>query len=53
MNYFETDILKKELKNFEDKILPTVSEYGLCEKCSCKWHKIYLITCNPCRVARC
>ena len=53
MNYFETDILEKELKNFEDKILPTVSEYGLCEKCSCKWHKIYLITCNPCRVARC
>ena len=53
MNYFETDILEKELKNFEDKILPTVSEYGLCEKCSCKWHKIYLITCNPCRDARC
>ena len=53
MNYFKTDIFKKELKNLVDNILPAVSECDLCEKYYCKWHRIYLITCNQCRGARC
>ena len=53
MNYFKTDILKKEFKHFANKILPAVSECGLCEKYFCKWHEIYLITCNESRDARC
>ena len=32
MNYFKTDILKKEFQNFVDNILPDVLECGLCEK---------------------
>ena len=49
MNFFKTDILKKKFRNFVDRILPAISECGLCEKCSCKWHKIYLLTCSQCR----
>ena len=47
--FFRTDISKKEFWNFVDKILPAISECGLCEKYSCKWHKIYSVTCNQCR----
>ena len=46
MIYCKTDILKKEFKNFVYKTLPAFSECGLCEKYSCKWHEIYLLTCN-------
>ena len=53
MNYFKTDILKKEFQNFVDNILPDVLECGLCEKYSCKWHKLYLLTCNQCKDIQC
>ena len=53
MNYLKTDILKKDFRNFVNKILPAVSECGSCETYSCKWHKIHLLTCNQCRDARC
>ena len=39
MNYLKTDILKKDFRNFVNKILPAVSECGSCEKYSCKWQK--------------
>ena len=53
MNYFKTDIFRKEFQNFTEKRLPKVLECGLCEKYSCKWPKQILVTCNQCRDARC
>ena len=53
MDFFKTDILKEEFRNFVDIILPAISECELCEKYSFKWHKIYLLTCSQCRDIRC
>ena len=53
MNYFKTGILKKEFKNFTERVLPKVLKCGLCEKYSCKWHKQFLLTCSQCREVRC
>ena len=52
-DYFETDILKKEFQDVIENALPKVLECGLCKKYSCKWHKLFLVSCNQCREARC
>ena len=52
MNFLK-HILKKELRNFLDRILPAISESRLCEKYSCKWQKCYLLTCSQCRDIQC
>ena len=52
-DYFETDILKKEFQDVIENALPKVLECGLCKKYSYKWHKLFLVSSNQCRKARC
>ena len=52
-DYFKTDTFKKEFQDFIENDLPKVLECGLCGKCSCKWHKQFLVSCNQSREARC
>ena len=49
MDYFKTDILKKEFEEFKEKVLPKVLECGLCKKYSCENHKKLLLSCSQCR----
>ena len=53
MDYFKTEITKKEFKTLTDEILPIMSKCGLCEDFFCKWHKEFLLTCSQCRDIRC
>ena len=39
MDYFKTDISKKDLKTLTEEILPLMLKCGLCGNFSCKWHK--------------
>ena len=53
MDYFKTDISKKEFKTLTAEILPVMSKCGLCGIFLCKWHKEFLLTCSQCRDVRC
>ena len=53
MDYFKTDISKKEFKTLTEEILPAASKCGPCGNFSCKWHKEFLLTCRQCRDVRC
>ena len=53
MDYFKTDISKKEFKTLTEEILPVMSKCGLCGNFSYKWHKEFLLTCSQCRDVRC
>ena len=53
MDYFKTDISKKEFKTLTAEILPVMSKCGLCGNFLCKWHKEFLLTCGQCRDVRC
>ena len=53
MDYFKTDISKKEFKTLTKDILAVMSKSGLCGKCSCKQHKDFFLTCSQCRDVRC
>ena len=53
MDYFKTNILKKEFKTLTEEILPAVSKCGPCQNFSCKWDKEFLVTCNQCRNVGC
>ena len=41
MDYFKTDISKKEFKTLTEEILPVMSKCGPCGNFSCKWHKFF------------
>ena len=51
MDYFKTDILKKEFEEFKEKVLPKVLECGLCKKYSCENHsqcrEVHGSNCTP------
>ena len=53
MDYFKTEISKKEFKTLIEEILPITSKFGVCGNFSCKWHKEFLLTCSQCRDIRC
>ena len=42
IDYFKTDISKKEFQTLTEEILPVMSKCGLRENFSCKWHKQFL-----------
>ena len=53
IDYFKTDISKKEFKTLTDEILRILPKCGPCGNFSCKWHKECLLTCSQCKNARC
>ena len=53
MVLFKTDILKKEYKEFSDKLLPAVLECGYCNKMHCKMHSKFEMLCSLCRNDMC
>ena len=53
MDYFKTDISKKDFKTLTQEVLPVVSKCGPCGNFSSKWHKEVLLTYSQCRDVRC
>ena len=53
MELFKTEILRKEYKEFANKLLPAVLESGYCNISTCKYHKKTDMFCNLCRAAIC
>lgn len=53
MDYFKTDVSKREFRNFVYEILRVIPKCGLCEKYSCRHYKTYLLTCSQCKEAKC
>ena len=53
MDYFKTDISKKEFKTLAEEILPVVPKCGPCGIFSCKQHEKFLLICSQCRAAKC
>ena len=53
MDYFKTDISKKEFKTLTEEILPVMSKCGLCGNFSCKWHNFFFLPCSQSRDVRC
>ena len=53
MELFQTDILKKEYREFVEKTLPKTLECNYCNKNCCKNHYNFEVTCLNCRTERC
>ena len=49
MELFKSEILKKEYKEFNKKLLPAVLECGFCNKVSCEYHSKFIVSCVHCR----
>ena len=48
MELFKTEFLRKEYKEFSDKLLPAVLECGFCNISSCKHHVKTDMFCTLC-----
>ena len=53
MELFQTDLLKKEYKEFIQKALPNTLECNYCNKDCCKNHYYFEVQCHNCRTERC
>ena len=53
MNLFKTEVLKKEYKEFIEKILPSVLECNFCNIKSCIYHSKCNVSCLHCRKRQC
>ena len=53
MELFKTEYLKKEFKEFTEKLLPAVFECGYCNKLVCHSHERFDIECVHCRKIKC
>ena len=53
MELFKSDCLKKEFKEFKEKLLPAVLECSYCNKLACHWHGKFDMVCANCRKIRC
>ena len=53
MELFKTTVLKKEYKEFSEKLLPDLLECNYCNVVSCEWHSKFTGTCVHCRQRHC
>ena len=53
MELSKSDLLKKEYKEFSEKLLPKVLEWGYCNVIHCKHHSKFDMLCSLCREAKC
>lgn len=53
MEFFKTDVLKKEFERFEKEILLNMLDQNLCQKSSCQYHHRFLLNCSQCRKEWC
>ena len=53
MELFKTTFLKKEFKDFTEKLLPAVLECSYCNKLACHWHGKFDISFIHCRKIKC
>ena len=53
MELFKTNVLKKEYKEFTEKILPSVLECNFCNVKSCIYHSKFNVSCLHCRKRQC
>ena len=53
MELFKSEILKKEFKEFSNKLIVDILECNYCNKNSCKYHSKFVVSCLLCRNAIC
>ena len=54
MEFFKTDILKREFERFQKGNLVEILKCRYCQKTACKsWHNKFLVSCKYCREAFC
>ena len=54
MEFFKTDVLRKQFKQFQKEVLTGVLNCGLCQKTTCKdFHREFLVSCKFNREKQC
>ena len=54
MEFFKTDVLRKEFEQFQKEVLTGVLNCGLCQKTACEdFHRKFLVSCKFCREKQC
>ena len=54
MDFFKTDILRKEFEQSQKEVLTDEIKCGLCEKTACEdFHRKFLVICKFCREKQC
>ena len=54
MEFFKTDVLRKEFEQFQKEVLIGELNCGLCQKNACEdFHLKFLVSCKFCRVKQC
>ena len=54
MEFFKTDVLRKEFEQFPKEVLTGVLNCGLCQKIVCEdFHHKFLVSCKFCREKQC
>ena len=54
MEFFKTDVLRKEFEQFQKEVLTDVLNWGLCQKTACEdFHRKFLVSCKFCREKQC
>ena len=53
MELFKTSLLKKEYKEFSEKLLPNILQCNYCNITKCQWHSKFDGSCVHCRQRQC
>ena len=54
MEFFKTDILRKEFEQFQKEVLTGMLNCGLCQKTACEdFHPKFLVSCKFCKEKQC